>query len=302
MKKLTIYLVILTTLLFYFGCDKPAPTQLEDDINGDPVEIEVIGKELGDEYYSNGFDTSGVSQNIVDYANIISVSGVKVTKNGSTKNHSIARAIFFDRNKPVYRSDGRLVGYQTIAPGIVNFDGTNALILNFRIRFRDRGTLVDTLLGKQYLLYNNHLGNLNQFVYRYNSSINFNLNPFIGQPISFDVPTPTEITGSVKLTGSKNDNNLNALLEWNSAQNGKLIIVLGVTQQGHEKVIPLYRLRTRDDGKLIVPKELLNKVPHNLFHRLTFTFIRRYESANPYLSGTLYVSSQSLHTIFVNVP
>lgn len=302
MKKLIIYLIILSSFLFYFGCDKPAPTQLEDDISGDPVEIEVIGKELGDEYYSNGFDTSGVSQNIVDYANIISVAGVKVTKNGDTRNHSIASALFFDRNKPVYRSDGRLIGYQTIAPGIVSFDGTNALILNFRIRFRDRGVLVDTLLGKQYLLYNNHHGNLNQFVYRYNSSINFNLNPFIGQQVSFNIATPTEITGSVKLTGNRNDNNLNALLEWNSGQSGKLIIVLGVTQHGNEKVIPLYRMRTRDDGKLIVPKELLNKIPHNLFHRLTFTFIRRYESANQYPGGNLYVSSQSLHTIFVNIP
>src|SRR3989304_4834905 len=208
MKKLITYLVLISIGLILFGCDKPAPTELIDDSIGDFAEYEVLGKDFNDEYYSNGGDTTGVTQDLKEFPNLISISGIKLTDiNRRTDGHSFAQSIFFDRTKPVFDSHDRLLGYHTVTPGTVWIDNSRAREVPFIIRYRDNGVLMDTTLGDKYILFSG----LHQFHYRHNSQMNFRLD-FFGNNISFDIPTPTEITGNVEIMGKRSNGDLKALL------------------------------------------------------------------------------------------
>ena len=96
MKKYILYIIVLLSFI-YTSCDKPGPTELVDD---ETFDVEIIGKDIDNEYYSNGFDTSGVIENNIKYASIISVSGIKLTRAGITSKISTAQTIIFEKTKP----------------------------------------------------------------------------------------------------------------------------------------------------------------------------------------------------------
>ena len=77
MKKYFLYILVLFAFI-YSGCDKPGPTELI--INEDAYDVEILGKDINDEFYSNGYDSSGVVEDRKNFASIISVSGIKLTK------------------------------------------------------------------------------------------------------------------------------------------------------------------------------------------------------------------------------
>ena len=304
MKKLITYLNLLLIGLLLFGCDKPAPTELFDDSSEESAQYEVLSKDLGNDFYSNGFDTTGVTQDLNSLVNLISVSGIKVTRaNGMTDRFSIAQTIFFDKSKPIFYTDGRLLAYQTITPGIIRFDNIMSRIVPFRIHYKDNGMLRDTLLGNRYILYSGRHGGMDQFHYRHNSFINFRINVFNGNEANFNILTPKEVFGQVHLQGSRNNKDLRAVLNWNKADAGKFSIILGARLRNREKVMPLFRVRTNDDGELIVPARFIAKIPFDRFDKLVFTFIRRFEHHEQVdANNDLYISSQSIHSITVNYP
>src|SRR3970282_1187310 len=126
---------------------------LIDDTN-DELEIEVLTNDLDNQYYTSGFDTSGITQDLTGITNLISVSGIKITNKNGTIDLSLAQAMFFDKSKPIKYSSGKLLAYRTLTPGIIKFNGTEANIVPYRIRYRDMGMMKDTLVGSKYLLYN----------------------------------------------------------------------------------------------------------------------------------------------------
>lgn len=304
MKNLILlYLLILTALLIV-SCDKPAPTELIDDLsNNDQIEVEIIAKNTEDELYSNGYDTTGVVQQVGVVNSIISVTGGKITfQQGNTERYSIAQAIIFDKTKPVFNSEGLLVGYETITPGVVRFNNHLARLVNFRIRYRDQGTLIDSVLGKKYFLYSGRLVFNDPFQYLYDSFIPFSFQPIFGSPVSFDIPTPVEVTGNITLRGNLNNNTLGAELRWNAAGNPNFVIIIGLLKRNSLDVFPLYRIRTADDGRLIIPASLINSIPKDRFNRIAFTFVRYYDNSRNIENDKVYVSSQSIHTIYLNLP
>ena len=140
MKKLLTYLFIVSVGLFLFGCDKPAPTELIDDT--DPAEYEILGKDINDEFYSNGFDTTGVTQDLRELPNLIALSGIKVTYvHGNTDEFSFAQSIFFDRTKKIFSPGGRFLGFKSVIPGIVSFDNKIARIVPLIVRYRENNVL-----------------------------------------------------------------------------------------------------------------------------------------------------------------
>jgi len=303
MKNLLTYLFIVSVGLFLFGCDKPAPTELIDDSQEELTEYEILGKDINDEFYSNGFDTTGITQNLQQLPNLIAISGIKTTDiHGNTDEFSFAQSIFFDRSKPVFYSDGRLLAYQTITPGVVRFDSKIARVVPFHIRYRDGDALRDTTLGNKYILFSGRRGDMDNFRYRHNSLMNFRINIFFGEPVSFDIPTPTEITGNVNILGSRSNDDLRALLHWNSGNTHDITIVIGARLRDRQIIMPLYRVKTRDDGRLLIPPRFINQIPVDHFDRIVFTFIRRFENTIDTNSGDLRVSSQSIHSIIVNLP
>ena len=302
MKKILLYLIILASIFFIVSCDKPAPTQLVDDTTNE-FEVELLNKDIDNQYYTSGSDTSGITQDLTGITNLISVSGIKITSGNRTYGFSLAQAMFFNKSEPVRYSDGKLLAYKTIIPGSIKFNGADARIVPYRIKYRDAGTMRDTLLGGKYLLYNLNSGMPDPFYFSYNSNISFEFDPILpGENISFMIPTPTEINGSVSLIGERSNKNLEATLNWNSNGGKKVTIVFGVIRPGQIQSIPVYRMRTPDDGEMIFPIRLLNELPLEKFEKIVFTFIRSNENYRGSGNNELLVSSQSIHSIVIEIP
>jgi hypothetical protein len=299
MKNLKIYPLYFLLLPLFFGCDKPAPTELIND--SDKLEIEVISQDTGDEFYSSGFDTTGIIYRPSVFANTVTISGVKITTHGITVKSELAQAVFFDKGMPVYSSDGRLLGYRTRLAGSVEFNNVPAALRPYVIRFRNRnsGNLGADTLGLRYILYNRQGSPGEDFNYSYGSNVNFRLTPFSGLPFTIDIPTPSEITGSVRVEGSRSRNNLKAALSWNSMNTGSVEVIISVRNRG--SVFPLFRIRVEDDGKLEIPGRLLNQIPLERFEKLVFSIVRKIEiqhQGNP----EIYILSQSIHSLVVDIP
>jgi hypothetical protein len=292
---------LFISLLLISGCDKPAPTELFDDSSED--EYEVLTKNLDDQYYNSGVDTSGMVQDLRGLTNIISVSGIKITNDNETFNLSLAQAIFFDRSKPVYYSDGTtLLAYETVTPGLMRFDNHLARIVPFRIRYRDLGVPMDTVVGNRYVLWSGFGGTIDPFIFPYNSSVNVLFDPILFDPISFDIPTPPEINGNVFLRGRRIDRNLEAVLEWNGLGHRKITLIIGVKRKNSILTVPIYKIRTGDDGEVIVPKRFFSELPLHNFDKLVITFIRSYEGLEETGANKLLVSTQSIHSIVIDIP
>ena len=302
-KKIFYFLILILFTAFIAGCDKPAPTELiGTSQNEDPIEYETIAKSPTDELYSNGTDTTGVSEDLTKYSNVITVSGVKISDNSQTIKFATAQAIFFDRTKPVKTDDGKIIGFKTQLFGEVKFNNVKALTLPFKVKFRNAiQNIQDSTLGFYHLLYSGRSSILRPFNYKYNSSVNFELNPIIGQTSTFDIPTPKEIFANVRITGNKN--NLTAKLTWDSGNTDVPIqIVISGKLKGKDKAISLFKLKTRDDGELVIPSKILRAIPENTFEHLIFTLIRQYQKTDTFRLNTLTVLSQSIHSLVVESP
>ena len=301
MKKATIYIYLILSALIYWGCDKPAPTEFLDV--EEQLQVEVISKNPDDEFYSNGFDSTGITENPTRYTNLISVSGIKTTRNSSTVKSSFAQAVFFDKNSPIFSPGGRLLGYKTRTPGIIKFNNTPARLHPFKIRFRGHGGPADTTLGFNYILSSGRMQHSDNFNFEFNSSVKFDYLPILpANNFSFNIPTPPEIFSTAKLSGKFVEKNLNVLLEWNKSDYKKFEIIVGAFVKNKQEMFPLFRITTRDDGRLVIPSKLINQIPADRFDKLVFSLVRKYESDNTGNPVELHVVSQSIHSIVIENP
>ena len=301
MKKILIYLTILIFGFILFSCDKPAPTQLVDDTNNE-LEVELLNKDL-ENPYSIGTDTSGITQDLTGITNLISISGIKITNENRTSEFSLAQAMFFDKSIPIKYSDGRILAYKTIIPGTIKFNGIEAHIVPYRIRYREGGIPKDTLVGNKYLLYNIFGGFPDPFFFNYNANVSFEFDPILpGENISFNIPTPNQINGAISVSGNKNNKNLVATLRWNGIGEKKVSIIIGLIRPGQLQSVPVYRMKTPDDGELIIPGRYLNQLPLDRFEKIVFTFVRSFEGYHGSGNNELLVSSQSIHSIVIDIP
>ena len=158
-------------------------------------------------------------------------------------------------------------------------------------------------MGLFHLLYSGRLSNIRPFNYKYNSFVNFELNPFIGKSINFEIPTPKEITANLRVTGSKASNNLVAKLIWDKGNvDAKIQIIISGKLKGKDNSIPLFKLKTKDDGAFIIPAKILDAIPQDTFNKIIVTLIRQYETKVSFRLNTLVVLSQSIHSLVVESP
>jgi hypothetical protein len=305
MKKILILSFISASTFFFFSCDKPAPTQLVDDTQNE-LEVELLNNNFDSQNLISGADTSGITQDLTSITNLVSVSGIKITnKDNKTTRLSLAQAMFFNKSEPIRYADNRIIAYKTLVPGTIKFNGLDAHVVPYRIKFRDLGILKDTLLGYKYVLYNvsDYGGSPDPFYYSYNASVSFEFNPFgPGNGFAFNISTPLEITGQVILSGKRAENNLEAKLKWNQENSGRISIVIGLIKPNQINSIPVYRLKTQDDGELRIPERYFNQLPLERFEKIVFTFIRSFEVHHGFGNNDLIASSQSIHTIVIDIP
>ncbi len=305
MKNIIIYsAVIIATFCMLNGCDNPAPTELaQDNSSGqNPIQVQVISKDTADAFYNNGFDTTGVSVPDTGYSTVIYLIGTKVTYNSSTEKISSAQALFFDRKSPVRGLNGRIIGYHTILPGTIQFDNYHARLVPYRINYNYKGNLIDTLLGERYISSNRMLNPMYQFNFHYNSVVNFQVSTLLGKLIEFDIPTPIEVVGKVKLTGKLKNKTLSAELDWNSNYQKQIEVILGVIPKYKKNPVPLFKFTANDNGKLIIPDKLLNAIPSTKYDRIVFSFVRILQGNKTVNGNNIFVSSQSIHSIILDIP
>ena len=311
MKYFKFFILLLISALVLFGCDSPAPTQLVSN-PGDQnqVKVEVIAKDTGNVYYDNGFDTTGIAQTPLKYSNIITLTGTKVTQGGITTNSGYARVLFFDTSNPITSANGTILGYMMRRFNThtmnVMFDNIQALPVPYRIKYNYNGMSVDTLLGEQYVLTDRNVmadhGNIpGRFRFKYNSDINFKIST-MNSTVDFPIPTPSEITGKVMLTGRLSKKNMTAVIQWNAGNSHNLALIIGVIPKNHNGAFPLYKLDLQDKGSLTIPPKLLNEIPLNKYDKFVFTLVRKIEFQKSVNNQNLYVLSQSIHTIILDIP
>jgi hypothetical protein len=294
MKSLINYSLLLFLIGLYVGCNNPQPTALiEDD---DPIEIEVLTKNPA-EPTSFGIDSTGLNENPARFTNVISVAGIKQTIQGISFKSSFAQAAFFDKTKPIFGLNGKLIGYSTLTPGNVFFNSQKAQRQQFRIRY---GMNRDTSLGLRYVLHRRgFMGD--PFNFDFNSNINFRFDPDFSSPIIFDIATPPEIFLNYRLAGRKSNKNLNLLLVWNAGNVKNFEILISIIDEPRNIVFPLYKIKTADDGKFVMPKKLLEELAAR-FDKLEFTLTRKFEKQHSAGIAELIVVSQSINSISVDIP
>ncbi len=296
-------LILFAVSIIYFGCENPAPTELvQDNSSADaPLQVQIITNDTADAYFRNGFDTTGVAGNLNRFGNVIIVSGIKNTAKPGTERYAFAQAIFFDKNNPVRARNGRIIDYMTKAAGHIMFNGVQARQVPYTIAYRDNNSNTDTTLGVRYIIGGMHMGPHEDFNFQYDSYVKFSLMPMHGPQISFNIPTPPEITGTLKTSGSRADQSLKAELDWNGGRpDAEIDVVLGAIVQGEQAPLPLFMLKAHDSGRLVIPSKLLNDLPHPQFGRLVFSLIRKIETDIPAPNGGLHIISQSIHNIVVD--
>lgn len=295
MKSQFKYFILPLFLSFYLGCNNPPPTALVDQ--EDNVQIEVINKNPTDPT-NFGIDTSGLKGNSFRFENIISVTGSKTIIRGFTTKTSFAQAVFFDKSKPVFGLNNRIVGFKTRTPGTIFFNNKKAMLRELKLKY---GTVRDTSLGLRYVLHRR--GNIGDaFEIDFNNKVSFTFLPDSAalSTISFDIPTPPEIVLTAKLIGRKQDGDLNLLLEWNAAYVNDFEILLSLVDNQND-IIPLYKIKTADDGKFKMPKNLLDELSTR-FNSILFTLTRKLEKQHLHSSSVLFVVSQSISSILVDIP
>ncbi len=298
---------ILLFVLFSSGCDKPSPTTLlapEEPAEG-TLEIEVIAKDPTDIFTNSGYDSTGFIPQLPRHNSVIFLGRNVLSSGLATIESSFAQATFFDLNDSVKNSVGRVIGYRTKD---VDFVKINLLPLkksDLVFRFRDSsGNIVHLLAGPKYGLYKRKgvvWGDLFEFVF--SSFVNLEIKPRFNPPIRFSVPTPQQITGKVLVSNSPNGKPI-INLEWNRSisDNNTVNIILGGVDLSTNTVVPLFSLKTNDDGELILPKELVKGIPKFRFPRIMVSFIRRIDILNDTPLGKLLITTQSSNSIIVDNP
>jgi hypothetical protein len=190
-----------------------------------------------------------------------------------------------------------LIGYKGRFVGNIFFDGNKARIT---LRSLLSSLLSDSSQGFQYVLYNNDLKG-DAFVYKYNSHINFKQVSLLDSVYSdFDIPTPPEVIGTINIDGTRASGNLKAILLWNADPDTKMIIDIGASPINKINVIPIYQIKTKDDGRFVVPADLLNSIPPKKFDKLYISFVRQLKTNHKDNNGSnLTIFSQSVHTIII---
>lgn len=304
MKTLVKYLIVIIFLFEITSCNDPIPTELVPiDNQTDNFDVQVLSPEPNEFVYSNGYDSTGVTEPLPRNSNYIILSGIKYSLNNTVFKTGTANAIFFDGTKPIRNHHGRTVGFRSRYIGRIIFDDDTARVVAARMPIINAGVRTDTLIGLKYLLRYRDSFHPNRKVFPYDSDVNVRINPIMGNRIQFNLTVPQEITGSVKIIGKRSEQNIKLELHWNAGESGKIEIILGGIPKGETGVFPLLKFKTKDDGFLLIPNRYIQPIPFGRFDKIVLTFIRKIEKriTNNNSLNNNFIAAQSIHNIIFEV-
>ncbi len=301
MKRRYKYLIVLLAII-KFGCTEPAPTELYvPEVPSDAqVDIEVLSPEPDLYVYQNGYDSIGYVAPTPTNKAIINLSGIRNTYRNYTLKRTSAFALFIDKNEKALTPDGRTIGYLSRLIGKVSFNNVSAIPLLRRVKYKWDGAVVDTLLGWVHY-YAQKNGTSPLFPFPYNSFVGFKLEPIVGNDILFNMPTPEEIIGQVRIHGTRRDKNLEIKLKWNATHTGTIELVVGGINRNEISPFPLYKIRVKDNGGISIPNSLIRTFPFDRFNQMVISFVRQKFAVDPNINDQIIVA-QSIHNIKIDVP
>lgn len=294
MKRITTKISVIILIAVLSSCNKPNPIELERDNADDAYSLEIIATDPSQFDYQNGYDSTGVASPLPRASSEFIIT---LNKNSGGMNQShgnrfgIATAVFYDKSKPIYNQNNRLVGYLTKDLGDVKFNNFPAFKRQLHVRLRQGNSFVDSLAGIRYHLPLRPMMNLGENI---NISLSSNNNILFQSTINI----PEEITGQVEKIVDQSNNLRGINLTWNGNNSGKIEIIIGGFIPQNLSPLPLLRIKVDDDGKFILPKNIIDQVPYQNFESLVFSFIRRIEKSEQ--SNSLsdnYIAAQSIHNI-----
>ena len=305
MKRLTKYGLVIFLLAVFFACQDPLPVELINEENPEEdYDVEVITPKPNSVVFT-GYDSTGITSPIPVNSSVISISGIKNTFHNKniTVNKGYAEAVFYDTDQPIKTSSGIIIGYKTLQFGRVRFDEDSARVVPHRIFYRDGDVIRDTLVGvKHVLFYKKRIAPVPSN-FPYGKSVRFYFDFFGEKPFLTTIKVPQEISAKLKLTGTKEDKNLRAELSWNKIENDEVEVIIGGVLEGRKEIIPLLRLKSFKGSKIVIRNSLIQKIPYEKYDSIIFSVIRKHRvSVNTIRLGDIYIASQSIHNILINIP
>lgn len=300
MKK-SVKLAALTSLLFWAGCDKPNPVQLEGPPgSGDEQStIEVLSANPEQTNSPYGYDTTAFfkpEDASLRYGSALIIARNRLFTGDSVLVTSFAELYIYDRTQPVKDAEGRTVTYKTKSADFLRINNFHARETSHLFRWRRGGGLVDSLLGPKYRLFGKRGLLSPEFELDANAEMDIRIKMPGQPPVQITASLPEEITGSVKRVKVNGADAM--MINWNSAGSGRVIeVLIGARHIETGLMIPFYRITTRDDGQYIVPPSLLRAIPPSRFDAPGVTLLRKGDLVSPLLEDGLYISAFSAYTI-----
>ncbi len=305
MRNLTKYGFVIFLLSVFFACQDPLPVELVNEGNSEEnYDVEVITPKPNSVVFT-GYDSTGITSPIPVNSSVISLSGIKNTfyDKDVTVNKGYAEAVFYDTTQPVKTSSGIIVGYKTLLFGRVRFNNDSARVVPHRIFYRDGNVIRDTLVGVKHVLFYKRRIAPARSNFPYGKSVQFHFDFFGTMPFLTSIKVPEEITAKLKLTGTKKDKNLRAELSWTKTAKQDVEVIIGGVLEGRKEIIPLLRLKSFKGNKIVIRNSLIQKIPFEKYDSLIFSVIRKHRvSVNTIRLGDIYIASQSIHNILINIP
>lgn len=297
--------LLFISILFFASCENPVPVDLIDSSqqSDKDLQIEVLSTNPDDETNSSDVDTTGYNNSNFDYQGEIFLSKNIINYQSTTIESNFAQTILFDKTNPIRNRNNRIIGYRSRNLLNVRYNNHNAREVPYTIKMNQGGNILDSLLGKKYILFYK-----SNFIY--SDSINFEFGSLVNVELvhspmrrfSQNLLMPEKILGNIKINRI-NDTEYKTILEWNGLNKDKIQIVIGAyTKTLIPILIPLYRLKTIDDGSLLIPDNLIESIPKDKFGRLAFIFMRQNNGIINFNGDQIFYLTQSTNTHIINIP
>ncbi len=309
MNKKIKYLILLVPLLSLISCGDPSPVEFTDNTSTtENINVGIVPAKPSTYVYSNGYDSTGIVEPFIDKSTIVNVSGIHNSNYGSFTNGAYYFAIFNDKTKPVMGPNNSVVGYKSKFVNSVFFNNVPAQPESNRMKMMNQQhSAIDTSLGFKYVL-SSGMGHgmlgVPNYQFPYGSSINVRIYDGSNPPYQFDLSTPTEIIGQVKLQGAVSTNNLSMEVTWNGSSNDSVNVIIGNVNQSSNDANPIFLFKAANTNSLKVPWPILEKIQFSQSKFLVVTLIKRIIKGIPYnaVIKDSYIASQSIHNIKVDIP
>lgn len=299
MKK-NINYILLAASFFYFSCESPAPTQLEADMNvsSDKYNLEIPVENTA-AFASSDYDSLGLISDTTAESLIV-INGISWDQRIINRYVSLGKAVFYEK-EVITNPNGKIISKKSKKVNSVNFGANEAKEKDNKVSYRENGRIKDTIVGPQYIIYNNRPGL--GFDFPYKSVVNVQIKaPGINRDIM--VETPSAITGTVETAGKRSEGSLSYKLKWEGASQENIEIVLGGYLKGSSNIFPVYKFVTADDGSFTIPRHLLNAVNFEFYDSIDISLIRKIQkidTSDKKLGKTLIIA-QCIHNMRVDIP